>query len=202
MIRVGVCGGIGSGKSTVCDMFAERGVAVYNSDERAKALMNDSESLREALPAAFGKECYTEEGLNRGWLAQQVFGNEQNLQQLNSIVHPAVQQDFEQWAAEQEGEYVILESAILFESHFDSLVDVSIAVLAPECLRLQRAMQRDGASAEQIKSRMAAQVSDDFLLAHATYSIVNISLEDVSKDVGELHFRLSTLSKQRAKSNE
>ena len=90
MIRVGVCGGIGSGKSTVCEMFAERGIAVYNSDERAKALMNDSESLRKALQSAFGQECYTEEGLNRGWLAQQVFGNEENLQRLNSIVHPAV----------------------------------------------------------------------------------------------------------------
>jgi dephospho-CoA kinase len=164
--------------------------------------MNDSEPLREALQSAFGQECYTEEGLNRGWLAQQVFGNEENLQRLNSIVHPVVQQDFEQWASEQEGEYVILESAILFESHFDHLVDVSIAVLAPAPLRLQRAMQRDGASSEQIKSRMAAQVSDDFLLEHATYSIVNISIEDVGKDVGELHFRLNTLSKQQAKSDE
>ncbi|MBQ7856271.1 MAG: dephospho-CoA kinase [Alistipes sp.] len=198
MIRVGVCGGIGSGKSTVCEMFAERGVAIYSSDERAKELMNTSPQIREALQEAFGRECYTAEGLNRRYLAEQVFGDEARLQQLNAIVHPAVREDFERWAAEQSGEYVILESAILFESHFDRIVDVSVAVLAPESLRLNRAMQRDGATAEQIKARMAMQCSDDFLLAHATYSIVNISLEDVRKDVDELNFRLRTLSKNRA----
>ena len=194
MIRVGICGGIGSGKSTICRMFAERGVAVYSSDERAKSLMNTSEEVRAALREAFGEECYTEQGLNRAYLASVVFGDEQRLALLNSIVHPAVQRDFEQWAERQQGDYIILESAILFESHFDSLVDFTIAVLAPQSLRLERAMQRDGATREQIESRMAVQMSDDDLVKRVSCAIVNISIEDVQKDVAEIDGRLRRMA--------
>ncbi|MBQ3026572.1 MAG: dephospho-CoA kinase, partial [Alistipes sp.] len=88
MIKVAICGGIGSGKSTVCRMFAERGVALYDSDSRAKALMNESDELRKALVAEFGEECYTEGVLNRPYLASRVFGSEEQLARLNSIVHP------------------------------------------------------------------------------------------------------------------
>ena len=119
MIKVAVCGGIGSGKSTVCQMFAERGAAIYDSDSRAKALMNSSVELREALVAEFGEECYANGELNRSYLAEKVFGSEEELAKLNSIVHPAVKADFLRWADEQEGDYCILETAILFESGFE-----------------------------------------------------------------------------------
>ncbi len=199
MIKVAICGGIGSGKSTVCQMFAERGIALYDSDSRAKMLMNESVSLREALIALFGEGCYVDGELNRPYLAQRVFGSEEQLAKLNSIVHPAVKEDFISWTEEQEGDYCILESAILFESGFDKLVDKTVAVLAPMSLRIERAMQRDGASREQVEARIRAQMSDDELVARADFSIVNIHLEDVEKDVAELNHRFKVLNNEQTR---
>ena len=196
MIKIAICGGIGSGKSTICEMFAERGAAVYDSDSRAKALMNESAELREALVAEFGEECYTDGALNRPYLAAKVFGSEEQLAKLNSIVHPAVKADFLRWAEEQEGDYCILETAILFESGFDAVVDCSVAVLAPMPLRVERAMQRDGATKEQIEARIKAQMSDDELMRKADFAIVNIHLEDVEKDVAELAYRFKMMTNE------
>ena len=194
MKKIAICGGIGSGKSTVCQMFAERGAAIYDSDSRAKALMNSSAELREALIAEFGAECYANGALNRPYLAEKVFGSEEQLAKLNSIVHPAVKTDFLRWAEEQEGDYCILETAILFESGFDAVVDCSVAVLAPMPLRVERAMQRDGATKEQIEARIKAQMSDDELMARCDFAIVNIHLEDVEKDVAELAYRFKMMN--------
>ena len=194
MIKVAICGGIGSGKSTVCRMFAERGAAHYDSDSRAKALMNESEELRKALVAEFGEECYEGGTLNRSYLASKVFGSEEQLAKLNSIVHPAVKADFLAWAEEQEGDYCILETAILFESGFDALVDKKVAVLAPQPLRVMRAMERDGATKEQIEARIKVQMSDDELMRRCDFAIVNIHLEDVEKDVAELAYRFKMMN--------
>ncbi len=196
MRKVAICGGIGSGKSTVCGMFAERGIAIYDSDSRAKVLMNESAELREALVAEFGEECYEGGALNRPYLAAKVFGSEEQLAKLNSIVHPAVKADFLRWVEEQEGVYCILESAILFESGFDAVVDFSVAVLAPMPLRIDRAMQRDGAKREQIEARIKAQMSDDELMRRADYAVVNIHLEDVEKDVAELDYRFKMMKNE------
>lgn len=196
MKKIAICGGIGSGKSTVCQMFAERGVAIYDSDSRAKALMNESEPLRKALMAEFGAECYEGGVLNRPYLAQRVFASPEQLAKLNAIVHPAVKEDFLRWAEEQSGDYVVLESAILYESGFDSLVDKVVAVLAPLPLRIERAMQRDGASREQIEARIKAQMSDDELMARADFAIVNFQLEDVEKDVVELNHRFKMMANE------
>lgn len=199
MMKVAICGGIGSGKSTVCQMFAERGIALYDSDSRAKALMNESAELRDALVAAFGEECYADGVLNRGYLANKVFGSEEQLATLNSIVHPAVKEDFLRWAEEQESEYCILESAILFESGFDKLVDKTVAVLAPTPLRVMRAMERDGATKEAIEARVKAQMSDDELVSRCDFAIVNIHLEDVEKDVAELNHRFKVLANEKSR---
>ena len=196
MIKIAICGGIGSGKSTICQMFKERGVAVYDSDARAKALMNESAALREALVAEFGEECYANSELNRAVLASKVFGSAERLAKLNAIVHPAVKEDYLRWHEEQEGDYTILESAILFESGFDALVDKSVAVLAPMPLRVMRAMERDGATKEQIEARIKAQMSDDELVARTDFAIVNIQLEDVEKDVAELHYRFKMMTNE------
>lgn len=193
MRKIAICGGIGSGKSTVCGMFAERGVAIYDSDSRAKALMSESAELRAALIAELGEGCYKGGELNRSYLAEKVFGSEEQLAKLNSIVHPAVKADFLAWAEEQEGDFCILETAILFESGFDAVVDCSVAVLAPMPLRIERAMQRDGATREQIEARIKAQMSDDELMRRADFAIVNIHLEDVEKDVAELHYRFKMM---------
>lgn len=202
MLRVGVCGGIGSGKSTVCEMFAARGIAVYSADERAKELMNSSESLREALVEAFGAECYRDGVLDRTYLAGRVFGCDEQLQRLNAIVHPAVREDFERWTAEQSSDYVLLEAAILFEAHFDDVVDATVAVLAPAPIRLERAMKRDGVSREKIELRMAAQASDDELVSRANFAIVNISMEDVEKDVAELDHRFRVMASRKSNAKD
>lgn len=195
MYKVGLTGGIGSGKSTVAELLRDRGIAVYDSDSRAKMLMVNDESLRAALANAFGAECYTEEGLNRAWLAERVFTSAEELGRLNAIVHPAVMRDFAAWAEAQEGEYVVLESAILLEAGLESHVDVVVAVMAPKGVRIERAMKRDGATVEQIEERMRNQMSDDERTERAKYAIVNIDLEELEEDVEQLHRRLCYDSK-------
>ena len=191
MYKVGITGGIGSGKSTVCRMLVERGVALYDADSRAKELMSTSEALRKALIENFGAETFTAEGLNRAYLAERVFNDKEQLRLLNSLVHPAVIADFEAWADEQEGHYVVFESAILFEAGLESRVDAVVAVMAPESLRVERVMARDGHSAEQVMARIKNQMSDDERSDRAKYSIVNIDIEDLEEDVEQLHRRLS-----------
>lgn len=191
MYKVGITGGIGSGKSLVCKMLLERGVAVYDCDRRAKAIMAADDAVRRMLIESFGAEVFTVDGLNRAYLAERVFTSYDDLQLLNSIVHPAVMSDFERWAGEQSGDYVVIESAILFESGFDKCVDVAVAVMAPEQLRIERAMQRDGVSRELIEERMRNQISDDERCHRAKYAIVNIELDELEEDVEQLHRRLS-----------
>ena len=187
MYKVGITGGIGSGKSTVCRLFEQNGIAVYDSDARAKALMAESATLREQLVEAFGAECYNEQGLNRAYLAGRVFGDEVELQRLNGIVHPAVKDDFRRWADAQRGAYVVLESAILFESGFDAEVDTTLAVMAPMEERLRRTAERDGTDMEAIKRRMEHQLSDDELHARAARTIVNLRMDYLESDVEQLH---------------
>lgn len=191
MYKVGITGGIGSGKSTVCRIFAQSGVALYDADSRAKELMATSVVLRQRIVECFGEEAYTSEGLNRAYLAERVFGNAEQLHLLNSIVHPAVMEDFEQWAEAQEGVYVLFESAILFESGLADRVDTTVAVMAPESLRVERVMARDNCTYEQVLARIKNQMSDDERSDRAKYSIVNIDLEDLEEDVAQLHRRLS-----------
>ena len=171
MYKVGLTGGIGSGKSTVCAMLRERGVAVYSSDERAKELMNSDSTIKERIIARFGAESFEDGVLNRAYLAQRVFASEEELAALNAIVHPRVMEDFEAWAESAEGEYVLLESAILFESGFDSKVDMVVAIMAPEDLRIERAMQRDGVTKEQVVERMRRQLSDEERCSRSKYAI-------------------------------
>ena len=185
MIKVADCGGIGSGKSTVCRMFAERGVALYDSDARAKALMNESAELREALVAEFGAECYEGGVLNRAYLASKVFGSEEQLAKLNAIVHPAVKEDFLRWAKEQEGDFCILESAILFESGLNEVVDRVLLVWADAETCISRVEGRDGMSRQGVISRMNNQMPLDDLLLLCDYAVHNDGVEPVIPQVKE-----------------
>ena len=191
MFKVGITGGIGSGKSTVCRLFAARGVAVYDCDAAAKRLMAGKDYLFAAgnHVARFGEACYCDGVLNRSYLAEQIFGSDEAREALNGLVHPAVIADFERWAEEQAGEYVVLESAILFEAGLEKHLDCVVAILAPKALRLERAMKRDGAQREQIEARMATQLDDDTLCAKADLSLVNIFEEELEQQVQELDFR-------------
>lgn len=187
MYKIGITGGIGSGKSTVCALFREHGVAVYDSDAEAKRLMAESADLRRKLIEAFGEECYNAEGLDRKYLASKVFGCEEALQRLNSIVHPAVREDFRAWAERQRGSYVVLESAILFEAGFENEVDATLAVMAPLEERVRRTMERDGVGREQVMERIKHQMSDDELHARANRTLVNLRREYLESDVEQLH---------------
>lgn len=192
MIRVGITGGIGSGKSTVCRLFAQRGVAVYDSDAAAKRLMSGDDGLRRRITARFGDDAYCDGALNRAYLARRVFSDAQALADLNAIVHPAVMADFEAWAGRQRGDYVVLESAILFESGLEHAVDRTVAVLAPLELRIERTVLRDGCDVSEVRRRIAAQTDDDTLRARADYTLVNILESDLEPAVAELdrRFRL------------
>lgn len=184
MIRVGVTGGIGSGKSTACEIFAEMGVTVYDCDREAKRLMTESAAVRDQIIETFGKEAYAEGELNRAYLAEKVFGSEEQLARLNAIVHPAVREDFRAWCAQHGQEaYVLMESAILFDAGFESEVDITLAVVAPRELRTMRVCNRNGLTPEQVEERMAHQMSDDELHARANYTMVNISLDYLRSDV-------------------
>ena len=189
MFKVGITGGIGSGKSTVCRLFAARGIAVYDSDSEAKRLMNSSEELRARLEARFGAETYRDGALDRVRLARIVFSDPQALADLDRLVHPAVRADFAAWAERQQSDYVILESAILFEAGFASEVDRTVAVLAPLELRVERTCRRDGCDAESVRRRIAAQMDDDTLCARADFSLVNIIEEELGPAVETLDRR-------------
>lgn len=187
MMKVGITGGIGSGKSTVCRLFAQRGVAVYDSDAAAKRLMTEEPALRAGIAARFGAEAYAGGALNRPYLAAKVFSDPAALADLNALVHPAVMADFAAWAERQEGDYVILESALLFDAGFDACVDRTVAVLAPEALRIERTCRRDGRTPGEVRLRIAAQTDDDTLSAKADYTLVNILESDLEPAVAELH---------------
>lgn len=197
MYKVAITGGIGSGKSKVVELLAQRGVAAYDSDSRAKALMASSPELREQIIECFGTEAYDGEEVNRRYLAERVFNDKEALTKLNAIVHPAVMADFERWAEGEEGNYVVMESAILFEAGLEGSFDATVSVMAPEELRLERAMKRDGATEEQIRERMRNQLSDEERCDRSTFAIVNIELDDLEDDVEQLHRRLSYDSQPR-----
>ena len=186
MMKVGITGGIGSGKSTVCRLFAQKGIAVYDSDAAAKRLMQEDGALRRQLAGRFGEGTFRDGVLDRAYLAGIVFADPQALADLNALVHPVVMRDFDAWAARQEGSYVILESAILFEAGLEGCVDKTVAVLAPRELRIERTCRRDGCGADQVVRRIAAQLDVDALSARADYVVVNIFEEDLEPAVVKL----------------
>ena len=191
MIRVGLTGGIGSGKSTVCRLFEELGVRCYDSDSRAKWLMQNDPDLRAELIAIFGEQVYNDNGeLDRARLAAEVFGNSERLAALNGAVHPAVGRDWERWCEERRGEgarYTILESAILFDCGFDKKVDQVITVSAPEQTRIERAAMRDNAPTNVIRNRIKAQMSDEERERRAHHTIVNIDITTLREQVEKIH---------------
>ena len=175
MILFGITGGIGSGKSYVAHLLHSHwDIPVYDCDAEARRLENEDPLLREALVKAVGPEVYDAQSgqLVRPVLARFLFADDENAAVVNRIVHPAVQRDLRRWAESQPSRLLAVESAILYESGFDVMVDRVIFVNAPLEVRLQRAMQRDGASREQIAARMARQDSARYL-KNAHYLIHN-----------------------------
>jgi len=171
----GITGGIGSGKSVVSKLLEINGIPVYNTDIAASRIHDTSPTVREKLSERFGQDLYQPYGiLNRPLLASLIFNHPENLDFVNSIVHPAVEDDFMEWKAEQEGKKLIgIESALLFQSRLKGLVDISINVSAPLELRIRRVQTRDGWDREAVLSRVQHQMTDEERSALAGYTFVN-----------------------------
>lgn len=175
-LKIGVTGGIGAGKSMVCKIFQALGVPVYDADSRARELMISDATLVGQIKAQFGPEAYAQGGeLNRGYLAEQTFGNPEKLALLNSLVHPRVGLDFAHWVREQATfPYVVKEAALIFESGSYKELDAVVAVAAPEELRIRRTLMRDEhRSRTQIKDIIARQLPEEVRLQKAAYKLIN-----------------------------
>jgi dephospho-CoA kinase len=188
MIKLGLTGGIGSGKSTVARVFQVLGVPVYNSDERAKALYVESTEVKKAVIELLGNEAYRANGeLDREYVGQLVFADRELLGQLNGIIHPAVGRDFSAWVDRQKSRYIIKEAAILFESGADRGVDKVIAVTAPNEIRVDRVMQRDGVSESEVQRRMSNQMNPNELIERSDFVIVNDNRRLIVPQILEIH---------------
>ncbi len=188
MIVVGLTGGIGSGKTTVAKMFQDLGVPVYNSDDRAKNLMQKSPELILEIKELLGEDAYKNSRLDRGYVSKQVFNNKELLGRLNAIVHPAVRKDFLVWSKEQSADYVIQEAAIIFEIGSQDFYDCIILVTAPKETRIDRVMKRDTSSTfESIEARMKNQLSDDKKIEASDYVIQNEKIEQTKVQVLDIH---------------
>lgn len=157
MIRIAVTGGIGSGKSIVSKLLKIFSYPVYDADSEAKRLMASSATIRNKLVALLGQSVYKNGILDKNYLASIIFSKKSMLQKVNGIVHPEVKKDFQEWCLRQKKDIVFMESAILFESGFETEVDQVWFVSAPERLRIERAMKRDGSTLEMVESRIKAQ---------------------------------------------
>jgi dephospho-CoA kinase len=187
MLKVGITGGIGSGKSMVARVFEVLGVPVLYADATAKKLMTHDVSLREKIIDTFGASAYVGGELNRSWLAMQVFSSPEKTALLNGLVHPSVVAYTRQWFAEQEGPYAVKEAALFFESGTAGEVDSMIGVYAPKPLRLQRVMKRDGIDAHAVAQRMSRQIDEEIKMRLCDRVIRNDELTLVIPQVLLLH---------------
>ena len=188
--KVGITGGIGSGKSTVAQVFSTLGVPVYYADDAAKHIMNVAPAVKEAIIAIFGEEVYDGGTLQRKALSAKVFNDKDKLAQLNAIVHPATIRFGNEWLERQTYPYAIKEAALLFETGTAAQLDFIIGVYAPDTLRIHRVMERDGVSRELVKQRMEKQIQEQIKMRLCDTVIVNNDQEMVIPQVLALHEQL------------
>ncbi len=192
MLKIGVTGGIGAGKSTICRVFEILGVPVYNADARARALMDQDEGVRQLLFEAFGQSVFKGSKPDRKAMASLVFNNRDALETINGIVHPAVRSDFLAWLEKNTmAPYIVKEAAILFETGMWKELDGTVLVVAPAGIRAERIMQRDGMSAEEVRKRMENQWPDERKKNLAGIVIENNDRKPVLPVLLELHEKLS-----------
>jgi len=194
MLRIGITGGIGSGKSTVARIFETLGIPVYYADDAAKKLMNSDVLLREKIINAFGEASYKEGKLDRQFLSSLVFNNPEKLNLLNSIVHPATIEDASNWMLQQTSPYSIKEAALIYESGAQKSLDYVIGVAAPEPIRILRTMNRDHISKEDVIARMHRQMEESIKMKLCDFVINNNEQVLLIPQVIELHEKLIEMS--------
>jgi len=193
MIRVGLTGGIGSGKSTVARILETLGIPVYYADDAAKQIMNTDEGLKQEIRKHFGDASYVDDRLDRKYLAGIVFKNAEKLELLNSLIHPVTIRHSEDWFSRQKAPYAVREAALLLESGASARLNFIIGVYAPQALRIQRVIKRDGLSVEEIKSRMSRQINEEMKMKLCDAVIRNDEQELVIPQVLEVDERLRGL---------
>ena len=188
MLTVGITGGIGSGKSTICRIFEVMEVPVFNADAEARRIQNEDPNIRSSMISLFGNEVYNDDGLNRKLVAELVFNNKLLLDQLNKIIHPATLVAFEKWKQDySSNHYVIKEAALLFEAGATDGLTAIIGVAAPISLRIQRVMQRDACSKIEVEQRMRHQISDTIKLKLCDWVIDNNDQDLIIPQVLKIH---------------
>jgi dephospho-CoA kinase len=195
VLKIGITGGIGSGKSIICKVFKALQVPVYNADQRAKILVETSPEIRSQIRKAFGENSYVGSKYNRTYIAGKVFNNRILLDKLNTIIHPAVMKDFHEWTKQYNVPYLIEEAAILYESGANRALDHIIVVDAPEILRVSRIRKREGFSDDEIHERMQNQLPADKLRSLADWVIDNNDKVLVLPQILQLHHTLLEKSK-------
>lgn len=193
MLKVGLTGGIGSGKSTVAKIFEVLGVPVYYADDAAKHIMNTDAELREKIISTFGARSYVNNELNRPYIASIVFENTEKLTLLNSLTHPATIRDAERWMQQQTSPYVIKEAALIFESGSAENLDYVIGVFSPLPLRIKRIMERDNVTRDEVMKRMSRQIDEDIKMRLCDKVIVNDEQQLVITQVLALHQQLLSM---------
>ncbi len=188
-MKIGITGGIGSGKTYISDYFAQLGIPIYNSDIWAKKLMNTDARLKQQIVQKFGKESFINDNLNTSFLSKIVFSDKQKLQQLNNIVHPILFNHFEQWYLQNNTNvpYVIQEAAILIENGNHERFDKIILVVADINVKIKRIQQRSGLSEEQITQRINNQLPDDEKIKYVDFVITNNEDSDIQTQVKQIH---------------
>ena len=195
MIKIGLTGGMGSGKSTVAKAFEVLGIPVYYADDAAKKLMNTDEGLKEKIQLQFGNEVYKNGSLDKKYLAEIVFTFPEKLALLNALVHPATLKDAEKWMHKQSTPYALKEAALIFESGAQEHLDYVIGVTAPAPLRIHRSMQRDGITRDDVIARMDKQMNETIKMKLCDFVIKNDEQEMLLPQILDLHKKLLNLSK-------
>ena len=192
MLKIGLTGGIGSGKSTVARIFEVLSIPVYYADEAAKRLMNEDEELKAQIVILLGDEAYSGGKLDRNYIASVVFHDPVKMEKLNSLVHPATINDANRWFSQQTAPYAIKEAALIFESGAQDLLDFVIGVYTPAAIRIERVIQRDHISREEILSRMKNQLEEDTKMGLCNFVITNDEKQLVIPQVMAIHENLIT----------
>jgi dephospho-CoA kinase len=195
MLKIGLTGGIGSGKSVVCKIFSALGIPVFSSDEVSRSLIKRDPEIIKTVTRVFGRDIYRNGILDRKKLSECVFTDKDSLEKLNSIMHPAVAKAFNEWLKSFDNQsYIIKEAAIIFESGTDKELDFVVTVSAPESLRISRVMERDGISKEEVLLRMRNQVNEKERLSLSDEIIHNDDQRLVIPQVLEMHKRFKEMS--------
>ena len=196
MLKIGLTGGIGSGKTMVARIFELLGIPVYYADTAAKSIMNEDESLKALITRHFGEAAYTDGVLNRSYISSIVFEDKEKLALINSLVHPATIRGAEKWMQQQQAAYAIKEAALIFESGSQEGLDLVIGIYAPRHLRIHRTIQRDTISRDEVLKRMSNQINEELKMKLCDFVIYNDEQRLLIPQVIELHEQLLLSSRK------